>query len=51
MHLEAMAVNYGNTGCGVFKGGIQNFEKSNEILNFENWSSVQLSKTGDHFRK
>ena len=41
---------YGNTGCGVFKGGIQN-QKSfwlknhhtqKKLLNFQNWSSGEL---------
>ena len=43
---------YANTGCGVFKGGIQNQKgfwlKINcsqmKLLNFENWSSGELSK-------
>ena len=42
---------YGNTGCGVFKGGIQNLKglwlKINSIQmklpNFENWSNGELS--------
>ena len=50
---------YGNPGCGVFKGGIQNYKgfwlKNNccqmKVLNFENWSSGKLSKIGYHFRK
>ena len=43
--------NYENTGCGVFKGGIQNQKdfwlKINcsqmKLLNFEKWSSDELS--------
>ena len=50
---------YGNTGCGVVKGEIQNKKgfwlKINcsqmELLNFENCSSGKLSKIGHHFRK
>ena len=50
---------YGNTGCGVFKGGIQNLKgfwlKINcsqmKLLYFENWNSGELSKIGHHFRK
>ena len=50
---------YGNTSCGVFKGRIQNQKgfwlKINcsqmKVLNFENWSSGELSKIGHHFRK
>ena len=49
----------GIPGCGVFKGGIQNYKgfllKNNccqmKVLNFENWSSGKLSKIGYHFRK
>ena len=48
---------YGNTGCGVFKGGIQNYKcfwlKINciqlKLPNFENWSNGELSKIGHHF--
>ena len=43
---------YGNTGCGVFKGGIQNLKgfwlKINrsqiKLPNLEKWSSGELSK-------
>ena len=43
---------YGNTGCGVFEGGIQNYKgfllKINfsqmKLPNVENWSSGELSK-------
>ena len=49
----------GNTGCGVFKGGIQKWKgfwlKINytqmKLLNFENWSSCELSEIGHYFRK
>ena len=49
---------YGITGCRVFKGGIQNYKgfwlKINcsqmKLLNFENWSSGELSKIGHHFK-
>ena len=30
---------YGNTGCGVFKWGIQNKKSTYPILNFENWTN------------
>jgi hypothetical protein len=47
---------YGNTGCGVFKGDIgMIWLKINgsqiRLLNFEYWSSGELSKIGHHFRK
>jgi hypothetical protein len=50
---------YGNTGCGVCKGRIQNLKgfwlKINcsqmKLLNFENWSSGELLKKGHYFRK
>ena len=51
-------LHYGNTGCGVFKGGIQNYKgfwlKINcsqmKSSNFDTWSSGKLSKIGHHFR-
>ena len=50
---------YGNTGCGVFKRGIQNKKdfwlkidcSQIKLLNFKNWSSGELLKIGHHFRK
>ena len=47
------AGDYGNTGCGVFKKGIQNwkgfFLKINcsqmKLPNLEDWSSSKLSKS------
>ena len=50
---------YGNTGCGVFEGGIQDYKdfwlnitcSQTKLLNFENWSSGELSKIGHHSRK
>ena len=50
---------YGNTGCGVLKRGTQNQKgfwlKINcsqmKLLDFENWSSGELSKIEHHFRK
>ena len=50
--LRNSAERYGNTGCGVFKGEIQNLTyfwlKINcsqmKLLYFENWSSGKLSK-------
>ena len=48
---------YGNTDCGVFKGGIQN-EKGfwlkincSQLINFDNWSNGEMSKNGHHLRK
>ena len=54
-----LATQYGSTGCGVFKGGIQNQRDSwleincsqMKLLNFENWSSSKLSKIGHDFIK
>jgi hypothetical protein len=48
-----------NTGCGIFKRGIQNLKvfwlKINcsqmKLPNFDNWSNGELSKIGYHFRK
>ena len=48
---------YGISGCGVFKAGIQNKKgfwlKINciqmKIPNFENWINGELSKIGHHF--
>ena len=50
-------VQYGISGCGVFKAGIQNYKgfwlKINciqmKLPNFENWSNGELSKIGHHF--
>ena len=50
---KILIVYYGNTGCGVFKGGIQNQKgfwlKINciqmKLPNFENWSNKELSKS------
>ena len=47
--LGFMLVDYGITGCGVFKAGIQNWKgfciKINcsqiKLLNFENWTNGQ----------
>ena len=57
--LKSYDPRYGNTGFGVFKGRIQNWKgfwlKVNcsqmKLLNFENWSNVDLSKIEHHFRK
>ena len=51
--FSIIMLSYGNTGCGVFKGGIQNKKgfglKINfsqmKIPNLENWSSGKLSKS------
>ena len=37
---------YGNTGCGVFK---LNQHTQRKLLNFEFWINGELSKIGDHF--
>ena len=50
---------YGNTGCGVFKRGVQKLERllpknqqtQRKLLNFENWVSGEVSKIGHHFSK
>jgi hypothetical protein len=54
-----MHVHYGNTGCGVFQERdtklewflAKNQHTQRKLLNFENWSSGELSKIGHHFRK
>ena len=52
-----MYAQYGITGCGVFKAGIQiwkgfcikiNYSQM-KLLNFDNWGSGELSKIGHHF--
>ena len=48
--LKKLDFGYGNTGCGVFKGGIQNYKgfglKINcsqiKLLNFDNGDSQEL---------
>ena len=48
---------YGITGCGVFKAGIQNWKgfcikikcSQMKLLNFENWVNGELLKIGHHF--
>ena len=53
--LNLIFEDYGITGCGVFKGGIQNWKvffaknqlHSNEITI---WSKGELSKIEHHFR-
>ena len=50
-------INYGNTGCGVFKGGIQNLKdfwlkincRKMKLLNFENWSNQGVPWKNDLF--
>ena len=52
-------VEYGNTGCGVFKGGgpkLERFLPKNQhtqrkLLNFENWVNGEVSKIEHHFNK
>ena len=44
-------LHYGNTGCGIFKGGAKINCSKIRLLNFENWSSGELSKIGQHFGK
>ena len=54
MNVEMKGKYYGNTGCGVFKEGMQNWKdfwlKINcsqlKLLNFENWSSASCQKLG-----
>ena len=55
--LFFVCIQYGISGCGVFKAGIQNQKgfwlKINciqmKLPNFENWSNGDLSKIGHHF--
>ena len=48
---------YGNTGSGVFKRGVQNSKdfclriNKRKLLNFENWVSGEVSKIGHNFSK
>ena len=50
-------VRYGNTGCGVFKEGVQsnplpkNQHTQRKLLNFDNWVDEEVSKIGHNFRK
>ena len=53
-------MHYGNTGCGLFKGGggtkLERFLPTNQhtqrkLLNFENWVNGEVSKIGHHLRK
>ena len=53
--IISMNADYGNTGCRVFKEGIQDkksfwLKMSNEINDFENWGHGEQSKIGYHFR-
>ena len=55
-HATFQRKNYGNTGCGVFKRGLQNFclqitISQRKLLNFENWVNGEVSKIGHHFSK
>ena len=51
--MQFDGVDYGISGCGVFKAGIQNqkgfWQKINcihmKLPNFENWSNGELSKS------
>ena len=54
----SMDEDYGNTGCQVFKQGVQNWKDfclknyictQMKLLNFKNWCSGKLSKIGHHF--
>ena len=56
--LSILRAQYGNTGCGIFKQGVQNQKKmpknqhtQRKLLNFENWVNGEVSKIGHHFRK
>ena len=35
----------GNTGCQVFKWGVQNQHAQRKLLNFENWCNGKVSKS------
>ena len=55
MGTAAFAIQYGNTGCGVFKGEIQNWKgfwlKINcsqmKSLNFANWCNGEVLKSAE----
>ena len=54
--LILLNVHYGNTSCGVFKGGYKirkiltkNQHTQRKLLNFEFWSNGERSKIGHHF--
>ena len=51
-------MHYGNTGCGVFKRGVQNYSTAKlerflpknqhtqrKLLNVENWVNLEVSKS------
>ena len=57
---KVQPAHYGNTGCEVFKRGVQNQEDfcqriniptQRKLLNFENCVHGEVSKIGHHFRK
>ena len=58
MPYQNLHVHYGNTGCGVFKRGVQNQKDfclrinilKEKLLNFEFWINGEVSKIGYHFR-
>ena len=60
-HLDGSHVpGYGNTGCRVFKWGVQNWKdfclkinipKESYWMNVENWCNGEVSKIGHHFTK
>ena len=49
---------YGNTGCGVFKQGVQNLKRflpkiqhtQRKLLNFENWVNEKVSKSAKNVK-
>ena len=48
--LKIFNPGYGNRGCRVFKGGIQNWNGfclkiQRKLLNFENWCNGEVSKS------
>jgi hypothetical protein len=57
LHLKRFVMEtlgYGNTGCGVFKRGVQNWKDFCIRINipkenFEFWINGKLSKIGHHF--
>ena len=46
--LSSQYVSHGNTGCGVFKRGVQNYKNQHtqrKLLNFENWVNGGVSSS------
>ena len=59
IQMHMLYTMYDNTGCGVFKRGVQKLERflpknqhtQRKFLNFENWVNGEVSKIGHHFSK